>query len=503
MILIKRNAVVVFIVLLLLLMAACQPTPGNIMVVNKNNGELESKISASAQTAESYSAPQAWEESFSSKDERVYIEINAPINIPNVEQYPVVSIEPLDISQKTADNVLNTLIGNNMIYAQSDTMTKSDIESEINSAEDFLTNELTSYENSDPEYYKQKYAATTEWLEYLYGLLETTTDKAPQAVSRNFSTPEINESDDAALEVTLKAKGLTDEEIQAMIDESHKQQQLNQEINGEVDLGKKSKARIDLFKFSSLNQGAWFSNTDSGNSAEDYFHVLDGNEDLGISYDDALKIASDAITNMGIQDTKMYQAGYVNILQAGGENQDKVYCFIFTRNVNGIPITHVEKNMAVSSGQSFTERWPDEILRVCVDKSGIVDFQWRYPINIKETMNENVALLPFEEIQKYFINHMQTQYAWNDSENEGIVSMKIIISRIELGLVRVAQKNSAGYMLIPAWDFFGYTVDKYDKQQSGGYQLNENNEYVDDSYGTSFLTINAIDGSVIDRNLGY
>ena len=48
-----------------------------------------------------------------------------------------------------------------------------------------------------------------------------------------------------------------------------------------------------------------------------------------------------------------------------------------------------------------------------------------------------------------------------------------------------------------------YEVNKYSRQQPGGYILDENNEYKYDAVGRSFLTINAIDGSVIDPALGY
>lgn len=51
--------------------------------------------------------------------------------------------------------------------------------------------------------------------------------------------------------------------------------------------------------------------------------------------------------------------------------------------------------------------------------------------------------------------------------------------------------------------FFSYSVDKYSEPQPGGWQLDENNEFVNKVNGHSFLTINAIDGSIIDRNLGY
>lgn len=68
------------------------------------------------------------------------------------------------------------------------------------------------------------------------------------------------------------------------------------------------------------------------------------------------------------------------------------------------------------------------------------------------------------------------------------------ITRIELGLARINYKddyNSA--LLVPAWDFFGYITTNGEISEEEKLLANKN----------SFLTINAVDGSIIDRHLGY
>ena len=73
-------------------------------------------------------------------------------------------------------------------------------------------------------------------------------------------------------------------------------------------------------------------------------------------------------------------------------------------------------------------------------------------------------------------------------------------------MMRVSKiKAPDQYNMIPVWDCFGHFIDHYESQDKSEYVLNENNDAIIDENGGigSFLTINAIDGSVIDRNLGY
>lgn len=70
----------------------------------------------------------------------------------------------------------------------------------------------------------------------------------------------------------------------------------------------------------------------------------------------------------------------------------------------------------------------------------------------------------------------------------------VTISEVTLSMMRVAGLGEDnGYYYLPVWDFIGYYGEKMD--------TNITEEHP--SVRKSFLTLNAVDGSVIDRGLGY
>ena len=92
------------------------------------------------------------------------------------------------------------------------------------------------------------------------------------------------------------------------------------------------------------------------------------------------------------------------------------------------------------------------------------------------------ALLPFGDIMDIFEKMYVVQ---NDGR-----AMDVAVSDIRLGYTRVLKQDEDGVgLLVPAWDFFG-TVSYENKLAYA---------QPDDS----LFTINAIDGTVIDRSLGY
>ena len=74
------------------------------------------------------------------------------------------------------------------------------------------------------------------------------------------------------------------------------------------------------------------------------------------------------------------------------------------------------------------------------------------------------------------------------------------IERIELGLMRIAQPGSDEYLVVPVWDFYGSTILSSER---ASYTDEEYWQKINHFYGRSFLTVNAIDGSIIDRKMGY
>ena len=85
-----------------------------------------------------------------------------------------------------------------------------------------------------------------------------------------------------------------------------------------------------------------------------------------------------------------------------------------------------------------------------------------------------------------------------------MIKKTLYIDRIELGMVRALQRGSVDrWIMVPAWTFFGKTALQYAGPQPGGYPLDENNEYISETPGYSYLILNAVDGSVYDPGVGY
>jgi hypothetical protein len=143
---------------------------------------------------------------------------------------------------------------------------------------------------------------------------------------------------------------------------------------------------------------------------------------------------------------------------------------------------------------------------VIVNDSGIVEINWRSTgSELGEQISDNSELLSFDEIQQIaeqqFSNvNIDFSRGFDDeSDFSNLIEMNLKIDEVTLGYARVELSDGGGYVMIPAWDFFGsYTaIILADDKKSIKYS--EQSEY----YMQSYLTINAIDGSVIDRSLGY
>ena len=162
------------------------------------------------------------------------------------------------------------------------------------------------------------------------------------------------------------------------------------------------------------------------------------------------------------------------------------YRVYYRREVDGIPITPVSMQIKWHAlEESYMPPLPYERLFVDVGAEGIFNLRYEYPAQIGTQIAQNVTLLPFEQIMAVFgsiapLTIVSTERGENNS---------LHIDRIELGFMCMQMKDDpARCQLIPVWDFFGtHSV-------SGE---------VYSHYMEPRVTINAVDGTVIDRNYGY
>ena len=173
---------------------------------------------------------------------------------------------------------------------------------------------------------------------------------------------------------------------------------------------------------------------------------------------------------------------------------DEKYAYVFNliRTVQGFPVASTFGiSQASVEEMGFGKEWDYEYLTIAIDDAGIVNLRWNAPLVVTDTITENANLLPWAEIEATLLKMLSVKYA----PLEGITSYKIELSRARLSLQRVMERdNFTAGLLIPVWNFYGSAVASYASGAAYDHAPND---------GGPLLSINAIDGSIIDVKLGY
>lgn len=170
-------------------------------------------------------------------------------------------------------------------------------------------------------------------------------------------------------------------------------------------------------------------------------------------------------------------------------NLIKAYRLHYVRKLSGVPVTYTYIETTANTDGDIIWNWAYEGMTFIIDDSGIVEMKWEAPYRLRETLTDNAALLPFSHIQGVFEKMI---IIGNSYYMETGADMNITEAR--LGLMRIyEQNNTSSGLLIPVWDFFG-TLTTYSEAGEA---------YIQKQTGLVWLTVNAVDGTVIDRSLGY
>ncbi len=153
-----------------------------------------------------------------------------------------------------------------------------------------------------------------------------------------------------------------------------------------------------------------------------------------------------------------------------------------------------------------TVAWELENIYLDVGRDGILSFDWTAPSTQPMVQQAQSALLPFEEIAsiantmlpEVIVGPKETPLTQLDQYNGFETRMDVDITKVSLSLMRIRDKGSLQGTIVPVWDFWG-TSDWYDAEPNAyGYQeKGMNYEY------RPMLTLNAVDGTVVNRQLGY
>ncbi len=185
----------------------------------------------------------------------------------------------------------------------------------------------------------------------------------------------------------------------------------------------------------------------------------------------------------------------------GGDPRDKSYGGLnprrqawllrYTRTVQGIRTTYSDFECMKVETDDQADPIMYESMTFAVDDSGVVGFQWSSPYEITGTVTEGAKILSFKDCASVFETMVFPVNEWMAENGSATIQVK----QVKLGLSRVTERDVRGEgLLIPVWDFTGDVVMTYD---NGGKSQQMKLE------DWNLLTVNAVNGDVIDRNLGY
>lgn len=504
----KKRFFTVSLVLAVIMLSACQETPEKSVVIGKDSSELSQIIHDTDAAPAEYDFPAAVTDTVGSGD--LSVVIDADVIVPNTDTIPVVRATPLDLTQEQADLILNELVGNAQLISirgqdeAAAVMTKEDIIERIGELQTML--QSPDIDSSQEESIRSDIARLQEALD------TASVESEVLYADRVFTRPASKESSVGTISEEDRANMSKEEleQLEQSVEEDQKYEGASavfQSIEGACDLDKDIYATISICKYDNpINSYVRFVNSDSDarvmNNLPEMIQEVSLNAqiaDLNISCQDAYQQALNALSNMGISGLELVKTAEVPMGDPSVKQNEWPYCymFVFSRPVNGISCTYA---LAEGAGQEqVSEIWPQEYIKIYIDGSGIVQFNWDAPTQVGETVNENVSIKSFDDIMAIFKQQVNNQNIYNSDAE--IIAREIHIDEITLGMMKIKLADGNGYMFVPVWDFFGYSVNTYtDNTQL---LLDGNNQKTIDEFGKSYLTINALDGSMIDRGLGY
>lgn len=177
------------------------------------------------------------------------------------------------------------------------------------------------------------------------------------------------------------------------------------------------------------------------------------------------------------------------------------YHLMYVRNVGGLPLTWTkEDGSAHEENAPNIGSWADEKVHLLVKEDRVVWFSWESPYTEPEILDSNAQLVPFSDIQDVFAkmifvkNH---RYLEANKTVDYAILHDAKVDKVQLTMMRTRPRDSVSEgTLIPVWDFWAETSARPGENAPEGIVYNGR-------YYEVVLTINAITGTVVDREIGY
>ena len=527
----KRNIVAVAMAMTIFA-TGCQKAPEESVVKNKN---LDKMIQQAKETGDKDSNPESIAREYNEykkklKNEKlgVNVDIDAKVDIPKVNKMSVIKVKQKKITQQFVDDLLKALDLKQTMYDGCITKvnTKEELEKSIQDAkkeleqlkkeneEEVIINEQKMVLDELKEEYKTA-PKTIDWNKYKSDLKITPVKKLYERNTKDkFYSWEygLNKTGDVLYAVSNENEKL----------KSSLYVQNNEEYGNGLRFYRTTRGFGWIFGVNlsqsrgnlETNNGMWPTNRkiqssdtvfdfDADSGFEDEL-VESKDETATLSENKAKQTAEKFLKDVGLTDYKLEKSGFYYELIPNDEKHSedetyyrKIYYLRYLRSIDGVVVENgnTGKFADENTGGDYTKNeWNGESIDICVNDAGIVTFNLNSPIETKDTVVKESKLKSFSNIKKTFEKMIVTSNAQLDNGDGFIDGININVKKVVLRYMRISEANDfQSGLLVPVWDFIGTKKYKYNTKSN-----DENGEKEE-----SLMTINAIDGTVIDKQLGY
>ena len=485
----------IFPILCCAALLACVPTPDVEYVVNKGDGTLEQKLAASPvpvvtafvaaeeQTPEPYTAeaastaaplspfPARWDEETILPSERtlaVHTEIETKID----GIYPVYRTRGVDMDVQTGVEIMTRLLPPPISVEENTTTKRGWTEqfkqylAEVDEQRAYIAGGRTASDHDDTLWSDEEIDAQCQWY-----------------MEQIAAAPDANRREEVS-----DYAGLT----------------MNSQNVYRLATGERVLTRLYGYSFSfvrgALAESVYLYPEFLYEQSRDPLHAEEFKDypawkPVTFDYNDAENVARETLDALGLYDFSIAEAEKVNLCDQRngilGTAFAAGWSFQCRRTNNGYPLLpdtwEFDNIFQYGEGDEWAvnKRIEDEIVSLFIDESGVRRFAWSNRKTVVGTENENVALLPFDEVQMRVRNAFGAgiRHAAPDTDEPPIE-----VYRMALVTKTLRVKDSDDYYEMPCWCVC-YDVWNEERRDEPG-------------RAPSCIFLNAVDGSVVHTVMG-
>lgn len=225
-------------------------------------------------------------------------------------------------------------------------------------------------------------------------------------------------------------------------------------------------------------------------------------EKLSVGLEDAKMLCERFFSAVEMED--FYEISEITLIK---KTDDQYAVKLYYRQVvDGVPTFACTRDY-YGTQDLYARPWGYEFVSFIVSENGIDAIKWIEPVQVVETVTPDAQLLTLEQVTPILEKMLITRLEPRLEIYTDPIELDCDVSSVALELVRIKEHNVIGKegLLVPAWVFYGHLTQRTMYTSGTVYTYDMIGNVGSSVLGPPavIMAINAIDGSVIDLEMGY